>query len=77
MDTGCAVKEFDPWRITLVANELGKTGFELETILQDEYSIYPEMATHKVWFVLPHLHCVGVCTEVDGSVDVCIKQSFC
>lgn len=45
---GCSVAAYDPWRITVNVRQLGRTGFAAETELQDQHSVYAEMATHKV-----------------------------
>ena len=39
---------YDPWRITVDVQQLSRTGFEVEQMLQDIHMVFPEMATHKV-----------------------------
>ena len=39
---------YDPWRITVDVQQLSKTGFEIERMLQDTHMVLPEMAAHKV-----------------------------
>jgi arginine/lysine/ornithine decarboxylase len=47
--------EFDPTRFTLTARDVGLSGYELETILRDEYRIAVEMAEPiNVMFNITH-----------------------
>jgi arginine/lysine/ornithine decarboxylase len=50
-----AAHEFDPTRLTLTARDLGLSGYELETVLRDDYRIAVEMAEPvNVMFNITH-----------------------
>lgn len=42
------VEMFDPLRLCLNVNEWHGSGFEIASILENEYLIIPELSTHEV-----------------------------